>query len=63
MKRKRLTNKFLKNKSDYSEENYFKQQNYCESLFRKTKKNCCGNLNPEARITELFGEQLNPSFH
>ena len=46
MKRSRLRNKFLKNKSEADKKNYVKQRNYCVSLLRRTKKEHYGNLDP-----------------
>ena len=37
MKRNRLRNKFLKNRTDENKSRYTKQRNYCDSLLRKTK--------------------------
>ena len=45
MKRSRLRNKFLNTKNDLDRKAYDKQKNYVVSLFRKEKKNFCGNLN------------------
>ena len=36
----RLVNKYLKNKTDQNKRKYTKQQNYCVSLVRKSKKKC-----------------------
>ena len=38
MKRTRLLNQFLKNKSEVNRINFIKQRNFCVSLLRKTKK-------------------------
>ena len=38
MKKNRLRNQFLKNKSEVNIIIYIKQRNYCVSLLRKTKK-------------------------
>ena len=45
MKRSRLRNKFLNTKNDLDRKAYDKQRNYVVSLFRKEKKEICGNLN------------------
>ena len=47
MKRSRLRNKFLKNKSEVDKKNYVKQRNYCVFLLRRTKKGYYGNLDPK----------------
>ena len=51
MHRTRLRNNFLRNRSDENKRKYSKQQNYCVSLLRKTKKNYYSNLN-EKKITD-----------
>ena len=38
MKKARLRNRFLKDKTDYNKKEYAKQRNYCISLVRKSKK-------------------------
>ena len=45
MKRSRLRNIYLKNRSDKNKREYNKQRNYCVSLLRKTKTNYYGSLN------------------
>ena len=45
MKRSRLRNRFLKNRSQVNRINYIKQRNYCVSLLRKTKKRYYAYLN------------------
>ena len=62
MKRTRLTNKFLKNKSDYSEENYFKQQNYCEPLLRKIKKRLLWKFKSWSTDNRAFWRTVKPFF-
>ena len=47
MHRTRPRNNFLRNRSDEYKRKYFKHQNYCVSLLRKTKKICYNNLNGE----------------
>ena len=44
MKRSRLRNLYLKDKTETSRIAYIKQRNYCESLLRKTKKDHHANL-------------------
>ena len=51
MRRTRLRNNFLRNRSDENKRKYSKQRNYCVSLLRKTKKNYYNNLN-EKKITD-----------
>ena len=51
MHRTRLRNNFLRNRSDENKRKYSKQQNYCVSLLRKTKKSYYNNLN-EKKITD-----------
>ena len=45
MKRSRLRNIYLKNRSDNNKREYNKQKNYSVSLLRKTKTNYYANLN------------------
>ena len=45
MKRTRLRNKFLKDRSEENKKKYSKQRNYCVSLLRKSKSDYFGNLN------------------
>ena len=45
MKRTRLRNKFLRNKSPEKRENFNKQRNYCVHLVSKSKREYYGNLN------------------
>ena len=51
MHRAQLRNNFLRNRSDENKRKYSKQQNYCVSLLRKTKKSYYNNLN-EKKITD-----------
>ena len=51
MKRSRYRNKFLKDKSQRSRENYKIQRNLCNKLLRKTKKSHFGSLNTK-KITD-----------
>ena len=45
MKRTKLRNKFLKERTDESKKRYTSQRNYCVSLLKKTKKNYYNSLN------------------
>ena len=45
MKRTKLRNKFLKERTDESKKRYTLQRNYCVSLLKKAKKNYYDNLN------------------
>ena len=45
MKRSRLTNNFLKNRTGENKILYTKQKNYCVSLLKKTKKKYFAKLN------------------
>ena len=45
MKRSRLRNIYLKNRSDNNKREYNKQRHYCVSILRKTKTNYYANLN------------------
>ena len=51
MKRSRYRNKFLKDKSQTSRENYKIQRNLCKKLLRKTKKSYFESLNTK-KITD-----------
>ena len=57
MKRSRYRNKFLKDKSQTSRENYKIQRNLCKKLLRKTKKSYFESLNTKkSRIIEPSGK-------
>ena len=45
MKRSRLSNNFLKNRTEENEILYNRQRNYCASLLRKSKRRYYENLN------------------
>ena len=45
MKRTKLRNKFLKDRTEENRNRYASQRNYCVSLLKKTKKEYFGNLN------------------
>ena len=63
MRRTRLRNNFLRNRSDENKRKYSKQRNYCVSLLRKTKKNYCNNLNEKKiRDNKNFWKTVNFSF-
>ena len=51
LRRTRLWNNFLRNRSDENKRKFSNQRNYCVSLLRKTKKNYYSNLN-EKKITD-----------
>ena len=66
MKRSRLRNKYLKNRTEANATAYKKQRNKCVSLLKKTKRNYFENLNPSAicdnknfwkSVKPLFSEQ------
>ena len=59
VKRSRYRNKFLKDKSQTSRENYKIQQNLCKKLLTKTKKSYFESLNTEKiMIIEPSGKLL-----
>ena len=59
IKRSRYRNKFLKGKSQTSNENYEIQRDLCKKLLRKTKKLYFETLNvKESRIIEPSGKML-----
>ena len=45
IKRTKLRNKFLKDRTEENKHRYASQRNYCVSLLKKTKKEYFGNLN------------------
>ena len=45
MRRTKLCNKFLKERTDESKKRYTSQRNYCVSLLKKTKRNYYNSLN------------------
>ena len=61
MKRTRLQNQFLKNRTDKNKSRYTKQRNYCVSLLRKTKTPYYSNLD-EKNVTDskAFWKTVNP---
>ena len=54
MRRSRYRNKFLKDKSQTSRENYKIQRNLCKKLLRKTKKSFFESLNTKKTVVPLF---------
>ena len=62
MKRSKLTNYYLKNKTDANRMLYKKQRNYCVSLFKKSKTNYYANLD-EKKVSDnkLFWKVIKPS--
>ena len=61
MKRTKLRNTFLRNKSPENRENFNKQRNYCVHLVRKSKREYYGNLN-ETNVTDnnTFWKTMKP---
>ena len=61
MKRTRLQNQFLKNRTDGNKSRYTKQRNYCVSLLRKTKTQHYSNLD-EKNVTDnkAFWKKVKP---
>ena len=62
MKRSRLRNNFLKNKTEQNKTLYTKQRNYCVSLLKKSKKKYFANLNEKIILdNKLFWKAKKPS--
>ena len=62
-KRTHLRNKFLKNRTEFKRVSYKKQQNFCPSPLRKTKKDYYGNLIEKDVIdNKKFWKILKPLF-
>ena len=58
-----LRNKFLKNRSESDRVCYNKQQNFCVSLLRKTKRDYYGNLNQQDVIdNKKLSKTVKPFF-
>ena len=58
MKRSRLRNKFLKDRTENNQKNFKHQRNFCKKLLRTTKKSCYSNLNIKTlQITKPSGKQ------
>ena len=51
MVRTKLSNTFLKNRSEENKKSYIMQRTYCVSFLRKSKRDYCNNLN-EKHICE-----------
>ena len=63
MKRSKLRNNCLKNKSDANRMLYKKQRNYCVSLLRNSKTNYYANLDDKKQSdNKLFWKVIKPSF-
>ena len=62
MKRSRLRNNFLKNRTGENKTLYTKQRNYCVSLLKKSKKKYFANLNEKDILdNKLFWKIIKPS--
>ena len=63
MKRPRLRNKFLRDRTDYSREQYKNQRNLCVSLLKKAKKDHFANLDTKS-VTDnkKFWQTVKPLF-
>ena len=63
MDRTRLRHKFLRSRSIEDRNVYNKQSNYCVSLIRKIKKDCCNNSDYKKIIgNKLFWKYIKPLF-
>ena len=63
MKRSRLRNKFLRDRTDISREEYKKQRNLCVSLLKKAKKDHFANLDiKSATDNKKFWQTVKPPF-
>ena len=63
MKRSRLRNNFLKNRTGKNKTSYTKQWNYCVSLLKKSRKKHFANLNEKDILdNKLFWKTIKPSF-
>ena len=61
MKRTKLRNKSLKERTDESKKRYTSQRNYCVSLLKKTKKNYYNSLNEkDASDNKPFWKTVKP---
>ena len=61
MKRSRLRNNFLKNRTEQNKTLYTKQRNYCVSLLKKSKKKYFANLNEKIILdNKLFWKTIKP---
>ena len=62
IKRSRLCNNFLKNRTGKNKTLYTKQRNYCVSLLKKSKKKYCANLNENDILdNKLFWKTIKPA--
>ena len=62
MKRSRLCNNFLKNRTEDNKTLYAKQRNYCVSLMKKSKKKDFANLNEKDILdNKFFWKTIKPS--
>ena len=63
MKRTRMRNKFLRERTETNRRAYNIQRNYCVSLIQKTKRDYYSNLNHE-QVTDnkIFWKTVNPFF-
>lgn len=63
MTRSKLRNKFLKDKSEKSRNEYQKQRNLCVTRLRRAKRQCISNLEPNLVANKKsFGKELSGSF-
>ena len=62
MKRSKLRNSYLKNKTDANRMLYMKQRNYCISLLRKIKTNYYANLDEKKVSDNKHFWKVNKSF-
>ena len=63
MKRSRLGNNFLKNRTEQNKNLYTKQRNYCVSLLKKSKKKYFANLNKKDILNnKIFWKTIKSSF-
>ena len=61
MRRTRLRNKFLKDRSEENKKKYSKQRNYCVSLLRKSKSDYFRNLNEKIiNDNKTFWKSIKP---
>ena len=63
MKRTRMRNKFLRERTETNRRAYNIQRNYCVSLIQKTKRDYYSNLNQE-QVTDnkIFWKTVKPFF-
>ena len=64
VKRTRMRNKFLREKTEANRRAYNIQRNYCTSLIRKTKRDYYSNLNhKQVTDNKSFWKNVKPFFH